>query len=205
MKPESAAKILGILTRSPSPRGRAPTALIEGAPRIAFKTGTSYGFRDAWSFGVGDGYAVGVWMGRPDGAPRPGATGRGDSLPLLFEVFDRLSPTGAAPMIADDPHVKAAPGQRHLDQSGEAVGPSILFPPNNAEVLITDYGAGSRGVALAATGGRPPLVWYAEGARIDEEATSGRPIWRPSSPGFHEVIVVDAEGRRATARVRVRQ
>ena len=95
-------------------------------------------------------------------------------------------------------------GQRRLDQ-GDAVGPAILFPPNNAEVLITDYGADSRGVALAATGGASPLVWYAEGVRVNVEATSGRAIWRPTSPGFHEVIVVDAEGRRARSRVRVRE
>ncbi len=204
MKPDSAAKILGILARTPSPQGRAPSALIEGAPQIAFKTGTSYGFRDAWAFGVGAGYAVGVWVGRPDGAPRPGATGRADSLPLLFSVFDRLTPSGAPVMAVSDPSARAAPGQRRLDQ-GDAVGPAILFPPNNAEVLITDYGAASRGVALAATGGAAPLVWYAEGVRIDVEATSGRAIWRPTSPGFHEVIVVDAEGRRARSRVRVRE
>ncbi len=204
MKPESAAKILGILARTPTPQGRAPSALIEGAPQIAFKTGTSYGFRDAWAFGVGAGYAVGVWVGRPDGAPRPGATGRAESLPLLFSVFDRLKPNGAPMMTATDSNARAAPGQRRLDQ-GDANGPDILFPPNNAEVLITEYGAASRGVALAARGGAAPLVWYAEGVRVDEEATSGRPIWRPTTPGFHEVIVVDAEGRRARSRVRVRE
>jgi penicillin-binding protein 1C len=203
MKPESAAKILGILARTPTPAGRAPSSLIEGAPQIAFKTGTSYGFRDAWAFGVGAGYAVGVWVGRPDGAPRPGATGRNESLPLLYAVFDRLSPAGAPLMIAQDEH--AAPGQRRLDPSGDSLGPAILFPPNDAEVLVTEYGAQSRGVALAARGGAQPLVWYAEGERIEEEGTSRRPIWRPSTPGFHEVLVVDAEGRRARSRVRVRE
>jgi penicillin-binding protein 1C len=204
MKPESAAKILGILAKTPSPAGRAPSALIEGAPQIAFKTGTSYGFRDAWAFGVGAGYAVGVWIGRPDGAPRPGATGRAESLPLLYAVFDRLTPAGAPLMIAGD-EARAAPGQRRLDHDGVATGPAILFPPDNAEVLVTDYGDGARGVALAAQGGAAPLIWYAEGVRVAEESTSGRAIWRPSTPGFHEVMVVDAEGRRARSRVRVRE
>ncbi|MDX2234475.1 MAG: penicillin-binding protein 1C [Hyphomonadaceae bacterium] len=204
MKPESAAKILGILARTPAPAGRAPSTLVEGAPQIAFKTGTSYGFRDAWAFGVGAGYAVGVWVGRPDGAPRPGATGRAESLPLLYAVFDRLAPAGAPGMIADRAEERLAPGQRRLDPDDVATGPAILFPPDNAEVLVTDYGAASRGVALAARGGAAPLVWYAEGARVAEEDTSGRPIWRPTTPGFHEVLVVDAEGRRARARVRVR-
>lgn len=205
MKPESAAKILGILARTPSPAGRAPSALIEGAPQIAFKTGTSYGFRDAWAFGVGAGYAVGVWVGRPDGAPRVGATGRAEALPLLYAVFDRLTPGAAPLMIAEDARARAAPGQRRLDPDRAQTGPAILFPPDNAEVLVTEYGADSRGVALAARGGAAPLVWYAEGVRVAEEASSGRPVWRPSTPGFHEVLVVDAEGRRARSRVRVRQ
>jgi penicillin-binding protein 1C len=199
MKPDSAAKILGILAKTPTPEGRAPSALIENAPQIAFKTGTSYGFRDAWAFGVADGYAVGVWVGRPDGAPRVGSTGRADALPLLFAAFDRLTPSGAPPTLIADAH--AAPGQRRFDSGGDDAGPAILFPPNDAEVLVD----ASRGVALAARGGAGPLVWYAEGVRVAEEATSGRPIWRPSSPGFHEVMVVDAAGRRAKARVRVRQ
>jgi penicillin-binding protein 1C len=202
MKPDSAAKILGILAKTPSPAGRAPGALIEGKPQIAFKTGTSYGFRDAWAFGVGGGYAVGVWVGRPDGAPRVGATGRADALPLLFAAFDRLAPSGAAPMMIAD--ARAAPGQRKFDAGDAEAGPAILFPPNDAEVLVSGFGAESRGVALAARGGAAPLVWYAEGVPVDEEETSGRPIWRPSTPGFHEVIVVDAAGRRAKARVRVR-
>ncbi len=185
------------------PDGRAPSALIEGSTAVAFKTGTSYGFRDAWAFGVGGGYAVGVWMGRPDGAPRPGATGRAESLPLLFSVFDRLKTSGAPamPTMATE---QVAPGQRRLRPKDESLDPVILFPPEGADVLITEYGPQSRGVALAARGGRAPLVWYAEGARVPEEETSGRIIWRPSTPGFHEVIVVDAEGRRARSRVRVR-
>jgi penicillin-binding protein 1C len=203
MKPDSAGKILSILARSPMPEGRAPSALIEGSTSVAFKTGTSYGFRDAWAFGVGGGYAVGVWMGRPDGAPRPGATGRAESLPLLFSVFDRLKTSGAPAMpTMTAEHV--APGQRRLRPKDDSLDPVILFPPEGTDVLITEYGPQSRGVALAARGGRAPLVWYAEGARVSEEETSGRTIWRPSTPGFHEVIVVDAEGRRARSRVRVR-
>lgn len=203
MKPESAGKILAILARSPMPQGRAPSALIDGAPQIAFKTGTSYGFRDAWAFGVGGGYAVGVWTGRPDGAPRPGATGRAESLPLLFSVFDRLNSTGA-PSMPTMTVEQTAPGQRRLREKDETLDPVILFPPDAADVLVTEYGDASRGVALAARGGRAPLVWYAEGVRVAEEESSGRAIWRPTTPGFHEVIVVDAEGRRARSRIRVR-
>jgi penicillin-binding protein 1C len=81
---------------------------------------------------------------------------------------------------------------------------SILFPPSGAEVLVLDYGPQSRGLSLSARGGRAPLSWYAEGARVGTEQTSGRAVWRPSAPGFYNVTVVDADGQRANVRVRIR-
>lgn len=58
--------------------------------RVAWKTGTSYGFRDAWAIGGTRRYTVGVWVGRPDGTPLPGQYGAITALPLLFEVIDGL-------------------------------------------------------------------------------------------------------------------
>lgn len=63
--------------------------------RVAWKTGTSYGFRDAWALGSTAEYTVGVWVGRPDGTPMPGQYGAITALPLLFEVVDSLPRTGA--------------------------------------------------------------------------------------------------------------
>ncbi len=58
--------------------------------KIAWKTGTSYGFRDAWAVGVTPRYAVGVWAGNADGEGRPGLTGYSAAAPMLFELFDLL-------------------------------------------------------------------------------------------------------------------
>jgi len=58
---------------------------------LAFKTGTSYGYRDAWSFGVSGRYTIGVWVGRPDGTPSPGQYGAITALPLLFQISDWLA------------------------------------------------------------------------------------------------------------------
>jgi penicillin-binding protein 1C len=58
--------------------------------RIAWKTGTSYGFRDAWALGSTAQYTVGVWIGRPDGTPMPGQYGAITALPLMFEVVNSL-------------------------------------------------------------------------------------------------------------------
>lgn len=61
-----------------------------GADRIAWKTGTSYGHRDAWAIGVTDRYAVGVWTGNASGEGRPGLTGSLAAAPLLFDLFSML-------------------------------------------------------------------------------------------------------------------
>jgi penicillin-binding protein 1C len=58
--------------------------------RVAWKTGTSYGHRDAWAVGLTPRYAVGVWVGNANGEGRPLLTGVGYAAPLLFELFNLL-------------------------------------------------------------------------------------------------------------------
>src|SRR6202007_1295978 len=60
------------------------------AQKIAWKTGTSFGFRDAWAIGVTPDYVVSVWIGNADGEGRPGLTGIKAAAPLLFDVFAQL-------------------------------------------------------------------------------------------------------------------
>lgn len=201
VRPETAERVLEILATSPHPAGRVPAQVAQHAPQVAFKTGTSYGFRDAWAAGVSNGYAIGVWVGRPDGTPRPGATGRSEALPILFEAFDLLG-VPAEPVRAPPREERLAPALVRME--GEREQLSILFPPSGAEVLVLDYGQDSRGLSLSARGGRAPLIWYAEGQRVASEETSGRAIWRPAAPGFYDVTVVDADGQSARTRVRIR-
>lgn len=59
--------------------------------KIAWKTGTSYGFRDAWAVGLNGKYIVAVWVGNADGEGRPELTGTGAAAPLMFSVFNLLS------------------------------------------------------------------------------------------------------------------
>lgn len=85
-----AAFIIRDVLESGGPVGRA----VEQGPGIrrgiAWKTGTSFGFRDAWSIGVSDRLTVGVWIGRPDGTPNPGFFGANIAAPLLVDIFDAL-------------------------------------------------------------------------------------------------------------------
>lgn len=66
-------------------------------PRVAWKTGTSYGFRDAWAIGTTRRHTVGVWIGRPDGTPLPGQYGAVTALPLMFQAVDTLPRSAIAP------------------------------------------------------------------------------------------------------------
>ena len=65
-----------------------------GVAPLAWKTGTSFGFRDAWAVGVSGRYALGVWLGRPDGTPNPGFFGANAAAPLLKDIAAALPPGG---------------------------------------------------------------------------------------------------------------
>lgn len=65
------------------------------AQKIAWKTGTSFGFRDAWAIGITPDYVVAVWIGNADGEGRPGLTGIKAAAPLLFQVFSGLPSSGS--------------------------------------------------------------------------------------------------------------
>ncbi|HVM98856.1 MAG TPA: penicillin-binding protein 1C, partial [Caulobacteraceae bacterium] len=196
MRATSARTILDILRDGPPPRGRAPDALTRTEP-MAFKTGTSYGFRDAVAVGVAGGYVIGVWTGRADGGARPDMTGRDAALPLLFDVADQVGgAVRAPPPIAPK---AAPPGLRTLDRTGG--GPRLIFPPDGSTVVADAFGPAGRGFVLAAGGHE--LSWYVDGAPVSLDPVSGKPLWRPPGPGFYRVSVVDGAGRAANAHVRV--
>lgn len=91
MSPGAAYIIRSILEAGGNP----DQAFIEQAgPRLAWKTGTSYGFRDAWAVGVVDSYTLGVWIGRPDGTPNPGFFGANIAAPLLQQIAYALPKRG---------------------------------------------------------------------------------------------------------------
>jgi penicillin-binding protein 1C len=198
VRADNARQILDILRETPTPDGRAPAALTQGGPRLAFKTGTSYGFRDAVAAGVVGGYAIAAWSGRADGGARGGLTGRGATLPLLFDAADALgAPTSAAQPIAP---AQAPTALARL--AGQDEGPRLIFPPDGAAVEVEALGPNARGLVLAAQG--QGLSWYVDGAPLGPDPLSGQVVWRPAAPGFYRLAVIDAAGRKAVAQVRVK-
>nr|WP_186351119.1 peptidoglycan glycosyltransferase PbpC [Pseudomonas poae] len=90
LSPGSAWIVRRILSGQARP-DRDPRAELVQRPALAWKTGTSYGFRDAWAIGVGPRYLIGVWIGRPDGTPVPGQFGLASAAPLMLQVHDVLA------------------------------------------------------------------------------------------------------------------
>ncbi|MGE5623206.1 MAG: penicillin-binding protein 1C [Bacillota bacterium] len=88
-----------------------------GGARLAWKTGTSYGFRDAWAVGVSGRYTLGVWIGRPDGTPNPGFFGANVAAPLLHQIASALP---------------RSPGLPH-SRPREVSGAQICWPLGTAE------------------------------------------------------------------------
>ncbi len=203
MSAASARDIVRVLSDAPMPAGRMPARLTQEAPVIAFKTGTSYGFRDAWAAGVGNGHAIIVWAGRADSTPRPGVTGRDGTLPLLFETFDAVARSmparGSGPALRDADMQDAKPPAPLSRFERQNMPPHILFPPDNAEVWRDEEHAS---FVLAAEG-QGHLAWYVDGAPLGRN-TSGDVVWRPAEAGFYSLTVVDTQGRSARTRVRVR-
>ena len=90
LSPGAAWIVREVLAANPRPGESDGTFDTGRRPRVAWKTGTSYGYRDAWAIGGTRRYTVGVWVGRPDGTPLPGQYGAATALPLLFDVVDSL-------------------------------------------------------------------------------------------------------------------
>ena len=182
-----------------------------GAPqnRLAYKTGTSYGHRDAWAIGYDGRHVIGVWMGRPDGTPVPGVFGADLAAPVLFQAFSRLKPELAPQPPAPPATLLVAnaqlpqPLQRFRSRSAAfeaaADAPAVAFPPNGAEVELLPTG-----LLAKVEGGTAPFTWLADGAPV-ALSLRDRAVMLPGlGTGFVTLSVIDAAGRSARATVRLR-
>ena len=195
MNPIAAWQIGHILQETPRPRG----VMGEG---IAYKTGTSYGHRDAWSIGFDGQHVVGVWMGRPDGTPVPGAFGGDMAAPVMFDAFARIKPevTPIGPPPHDAILLPTAQLPQHLQQFGKrevagARAPSIAFPPDGAVLegsLLT----------VKVQDGRAPYVWLSNGTPVARTYRNQVDI-TAGGVGFSNLTVIDANGNSDRAQIEI--
>jgi penicillin-binding protein 1C len=183
--------VAAILRARPAPPGVAA----DPQHPIAYKTGTSYGFRDAWAAGFTPAHTIVVWVGRPDNTPRPGATGRDVAAPLLFRLFALLPPE--APVTDLVERVSPSDLAPALSRRTPQAALRILFPPGNVDLAFDP----SSPIDLHAAGGSPPYRWLADG--IPLQRRPGDAVWTPSGPGFAHLTVTDREGQYASTDVRV--
>ena len=188
----------------------------ENAPhnRIAFKTGTSYGYRDAWSVGFDGRMTIGVWVGRPDGAPVPGLVGRAVAAPILFDAFAR---SGKLPVPLPKPpkgtlvasNAKLPLPLRRFRAVGELVRtsgeqtPHIQFPLNGSRIEIAGSGAEASAVPVKVAGGVLPMTMLVNGVSVGEIDGRRQRLVDPPGPGFARLTVIDATGAADTVVIRI--
>lgn len=208
--------------------------VLRGAPppanalpgRLAFKTGTSYGFRDALALGFDRRFTLAAWLGRPDNGAVPGLVGRAAAAPLLFEAAARLPgpfeapprPPGAPAPDAPlpEPLKRFAPPRVAAGLPCRPTGPAppcrpaapalrIAFPPDGATVDLglADRAGAPASLALKAEGGAPPFTWFVNGRPAGGSARR-ETRWQPDGTGFARLTVIDAGGHQAGAAVRLR-
>ncbi len=168
LSPGAAWIVREILETNPRP-GEIEQYDLGNRPRVAWKTGTSYGFRDAWALGGTRRYTVGVWVGRPDGTPLPGQYGALTALPLLFEVVDTLPSARRDALPVPPPHdVAEVEICWPLGIAADAQPPELCQRRKKAWVLD--------GVVPTTFAQRGVRLWEAGRERFDVDIKSGRRV-----------------------------
>ncbi len=207
LDPVAAWYVGNVLLGTPPPENAA-------GGRIAYKTGTSYGYRDAWAVGFDGKRTIGVWVGRPDGAPVPGLLGRTAAAPILFDAFFRTGKLPAAlpaaprgVLIASS--TKLPPPLQHF-RPGALAGDSsdpplrIMFPPHGARLELATAGDGKPDpIALKVLGGVGPLTVLVNGLPIEDTRGRRTLFFEPDGPGFVRLTVMDAKGATDSVVVRL--
>ncbi len=140
-----------MLASAPRPDRLHGSLFLDEVNPIAWKTGTSYGFRDSWAIGVTQNTTIGVWVGRPDGTPLPGHFGAATAAPILFEIFESLPKRQQALMPSNNISVhevcwplgrlKAQTDAEHCHQTKQAWIKNNQVPPTLPEPGVQEYRA----------------------------------------------------------------
>lgn len=177
-------------------------ALREG---VAYKTGTSYGHRDAWAIGFDGRHTIGVWLGRADGASMPGELGAALAAPVLFDVFaaikPKLDPLMRPPAEALTVTTEQLPTRlKQYRKPGSLAAknvPEITFPPHGSRLVVV----GEDGIVAKVDRGVPPFTWLANGKPVVVETFERQADVEVLGPGFLSITVIDALGQSQAVRV----
>lgn len=181
---------------------------------LAYKTGTSYGYRDAWSVGYDGRHVIGVWIGRADNGAIPGLSGYKSAAPVLFDAFRKSgisitafprAPAGALRLTEAELPVSlkrfAHTRSGLIALNAREAAPQIVYPPQGAEVEVGLTSGDPTPLSLKLQGGRPPFRWLANGVALPDSTRKRTYDWQPDGAGFSILTVIDADGRAASVRV----
>ncbi len=201
---EAAWFVGDILSGLPQPQAADTSA-------VAYKTGTSYGYRDAWAVGYDGRHVAGVWLGRADGTPVPRQTGADAAAPILFEVFQNLGAERvplAPPPATLTAEARSTPPEALREariglesKTGNVLG--ITYPPDGAVVDLGLSSGSKSDLVIKMTGGRLPFFVLFDGRPVPQggglySRTLSRPL---PAGGFVEVTVIDSRGDSASVQL----
>lgn len=192
--------VADILGDMPPPPGFARRQIKGEGRRIAYKTGTSFGYRDAWAVGFDHDHTVGVWLGRSDGTPNPGALGLTAAAPILYRSFDLLptpqSDVTGSPRPDNVFAIRVPPPRLSRFPNGLDAQKDhllrIIFPGNRASIVVQRDGDGAGFVPLIADGGEPPYFWFVDGTLLPDADAKIR--WHPAKLGPVSATLMDSRG-----------
>lgn len=217
MTPKTSSYITKILEEAPAPEGFVDGRAI-ARTSIAFKTGTSYGYRDAWAIGYTQDYTVGVWVGKPNGTPSLNQLGRTHALPILFKVFNLLPDSGKVTEGSPSTKKQALSAVlKEFKTSDSAKGHlandqkmlKMLFPKNgivvNLEKIENTAKTEWRSIPLNWIGGQGPFYVFENGYPLPDAIANREIRWQPKKAGFVELTVLDSMGQSATVNIEVKE
>jgi penicillin-binding protein 1C len=175
-------------------KSQAPSGFRNAQQHIAYKTGTSYGYRDAWTVAYTQEYTVTVWVGKPDNSPQLKRTGSNTAAPLAFEVLSMIEalyhPThwqwspdylgNTAPQSLDYFDKKAQKQEAKL---------AFVYPQKNARFMSADCSDAM--VEVQIKDGKPPYYWYIDTQPKPYETTQAQLFFKY---GAHNIRIIDTKG-----------
>lgn len=196
-----------------------------GRRPVAYKTGTSYGFRDAWTVLYNDRYTVGIWVGRPDGTPVMNQYGSRTAAPLAFNIFNLLPPVKTSAVRSPPEGVlmttngQLPPNLKDFKREKEGREGSaflsrvpslkIVFPIEDTSLVLEEEKTEKRGqnwrpIPLVIEGGTAPYYYFAGDLFLTSQTGLNQVLWHPKAPGFTKITVLDSAGQGASITVRVK-
>lgn len=196
-----------------------------GEAKLPYKTGTSYGHRDAWAIGYTEQYTVGIWVGKADGTTSTSITGRKTAAPILFKVFDQLGmPKNAMRIVKANQGTltsminreqlpkKLCEFKRKGSSNSRSIGNQeentrvmkIQFPREGSILYLEEDRLQFHPITLTLSPGFPPYFCFVNGKLLDIVSQSSKIKWTPATRGFVELTILDSRGQSDTVNLELR-